>query len=530
MSDLRVLESARPFVQPLSDDERHWIHGQVFGDTPAATSHVRSAGTGAEEPDSPIGTPGSADRSGSDDVGADTLQVITAGDPAGVRRNRTLVAAAAAVAVLAAASFTLTQHDDHDRVSDVSTGSSPAAATPSPTGASGPATNPLDTGPDVTDPAAGIGEGGTDLRRPAPSSEWRLTNVIDQRDDRVIAIVALTERGLEGPLVRLETLGEFEGWTLPTSTEVDIGTSIGALSQDDTVTALEWTDASGRRLRAWSVDVPPEVIVDLATRISVDTDGHVTTNPTDATETVFDTVSFDEIGRAVEYQYTAVDGRELTINTYPGGANAQRSRIGGEDRITLVVDDETFAAADYGNGTYRANVVRGFWAWEITGVGFTSMQDLVDVAASIESTADANWQARLDPASGVLADGDRDEVIRSLLQDVPIPPTVQVDDLIENSRVQSRVFVIADLATTIVCAWADEWFTASGSGDNATAATAARALRSSKHWAMLNEIADQGGLDDEIWAWADAFNAPPGASTDPLHPLDPEALHSALGC
>ena len=70
------------------------------------------------------------------------------------------------------------------------------------------------------------------------------------------------------------------------------------------------------------------------------------------------------------------------------------------------------------------------------------------------------------------------------------------------------------------CGWIKEWERAKKTGDDASRARAAEALRSSHNWPVLKDMQDEGGWSDVFWETADKT-----AAGSP-----PEQYQGAIGC
>jgi hypothetical protein len=84
----------------------------------------------------------------------------------------------------------------------------------------------------------------------------------------------------------------------------------------------------------------------------------------------------DALGWNGSYVFTHSDGRTLDINVSGGRPRSLYSRTGSEQRETVSVAGETMSILDYSRdaaaGRYRADVLRGFWTWEVDGAPFAS--------------------------------------------------------------------------------------------------------------------------------------------------------------
>lgn len=195
----------------------------------------------------------------------------------------------------------------------------------------------------------------------------------------------------------------------------------------------------------------------------------------------------------------------------------------------MLLGDEEILVADLGDGRYRANTIRGFWAWEFDGSGFASAAEFLAFVGEVRVVDEQTWQSAL--PSSVVGSGSRAADVNALLADVPIPPNVDMDALRTSDSSESRYPFIVAVSGSLVCGWLDVWFDAEAAGDQVRMGDAATALASSRNWTMLLEIAAQGGWSDVVWQWADAVNGGPGiASGAGPQPPTRDGARSALGC
>lgn len=108
-----------------------------------------------------------------------------------------------------------------------------------------------------------------------------------------------------------------------------------------------------------------------------------------------------------------------------------------------------------------------------------------------------------------------EDAIDEILIDIPLPPEfdrIQIEQpgLFERGR---RYQLIAETTRVVTCGWLDQWFTATEEGDEELAAEAAAALETSRQWAALVEIVDDGDWSEAIWEYANAVNRGPGIRT-----------------
>ncbi len=143
------------------------------------------------------------------------------------------------------------------------------------------------------------------------------------------------------------------------------------------------------------------------------------------------------------------------------------------------------------------------------------------------------WLTRVDsqtwlqamPAKVVKA-ADHDAAVREMLQGIPVPRGFSPSQIPDEGLTTNRYQVGASVAGIVSCLWFRQWGEARSTGDRAGAAEAERAMASARHWAILREMAKEGGYPDLVWQLAAAM--PSGEWPPRGWPLLPHA--EGLGC
>jgi hypothetical protein len=138
-------------------------------------------------------------------------------------------------------------------------------------------------------------------------------------------------------------------------------------------------------------------------------------------------------------------------------------------------------------------------------------------------------QAWLDamPAKVVKA-ADHDAAVREMLKGIPVPSTFRPSRVPDSGLTTDRYQVGAKVTATVSCLWLLQWARARRSGDNAAAAEAERAMATSRHWAILREMAKEGAYPETIWELAAEMPSGHWEWAGHRHPLLPRA--EGLGC
>ncbi|GAA1549473.1 hypothetical protein [Nocardioides humi] len=124
-----------------------------------------------------------------------------------------------------------------------------------------------------------------------------------------------------------------------------------------------------------------------------------------------------------------------------------------------------------------------------------------------------------------VTDDERPDAIAQMLAQLPLPDGF--DPATVASDEPQRYHLIANVTAAVTCAWIDSYLAARESGDAVGTTAAQEALGTARDWAVLREIADDGGWSEAIWDYADLVVA--GSGTDgPKNEL--AGYRDGLGC
>jgi hypothetical protein len=177
-------------------------------------------------------------------------------------------------------------------------------------------------------------------------------------------------------------------------------------------------------------------------------------------------------------------------------------------------------------GAYDAHEFEAIWsvgdqAREARG-NFAAVADFLAVADTLHRVDVDTWLAAM-PAS-VVDPSSRAATVLQMLADVPQPDGFNVAKLDVAPGVSDRYQLGAQVIGTVSCAWIHQWT----HGTSAERVQASRAMATSRHWAILQEMEAQGAYPDVVWSIADAMNGKPLQMT-PGETLE-EWSQPALGC
>jgi hypothetical protein len=354
---------------------------------------------------------------------------------------------------------------------------------------------------------------------------WILDYATESTDPSTGLVLYTGDRGLSGPVARVELADPGSGIEFDDSRPVEVGDLSGTLGGTGDFPFLTWTLPTGQELwlEGWQVD--EQEMLDIARSVDVVDDRPVLASPVVGFVEA-DPVSATAMGHRVTYIYQR-DADQLELDAYAGGQFANALRIRGDDRETVTLDGFEAALRDYGNGRYRLNLVRGFWAWEIDGSAFASADEFLETAAHLVSVDGATWEESL--PREIVGPSGRAAAIDAILADMPLTAGFDRSALTDRDTTSSRYPLGVEVTQAVTCAWLDQWLDASEAGDEAAAAEAEAALAGSTDWDILIELDQEGGWSQVVWELAASIGQQTDARSDP-RARTPEDSASSLGC
>jgi hypothetical protein len=148
------------------------------------------------------------------------------------------------------------------------------------------------------------------------------------------------------------------------------------------------------------------------------------------------------------------------------------------------------------------------------------------------------WLAALPPE--IVRPVEDAAAVDAMLDGIPIPDSVDVDQLRSLALALSRYQLGAKVTGAVACGWLDQWAAAVKAGDDASARQAVDAMATSRDWPMLREMENQGGWSQVVWEYSremendnrEALLGVAGTETTPdgrVYELSP-SYATGLGC
>lgn len=373
---------------------------------------------------------------------------------------------------------------------------------------------------------------------------WTVTRAADEASPVRRTVVWLSDARFDGPWIEISAGGSGTATTIPDGEEVVDINGVAAQQTDiESGVILRWTDRAGTALQAfgWQVDV--DQLARLARQVTVSDAGVAVAVLPDGAA-LADAAASDALSQYTEYHFTHRDGREVQISFTPGAARGLYQRQGPTTefglygRVDVMIGDQPATMIDYGaaapgrvadagdgldaespRGEYRVDVQRGFWTWEFNTTGFESQKQVLDLVAGATAIDEPAWAASL--GDNIVFADERTAAAHQLLEGVQLPPGFDINALAVGGT-DDRYQFIAEVSGAVACGWFDEWFAAQATADTDRQDRAAAALATSHEWAMLDEIADQGGWSEVLWRHVDNLGGPGGTTQ--------QELNEGLGC
>jgi hypothetical protein len=165
------------------------------------------------------------------------------------------------------------------------------------------------------------------------------------------------------------------------------------------------------------------------------------------------------------------------------------------------VMNETQSVYDDGRITHRFTVIDRTDGTELMVSGQAdSSEQFLDLLGTIYAADVDTWLEALPPR--FVKPLERPEVVDEMLADVPIPASIDVEELKSDQSSKDRYQLGAEVTGAVACAWLDQWGAAVQSGDKAAADEAVQAMSTSRDWAILKEMAKEGGFSQVVWEYS----------------------------
>ena len=223
---------------------------------------------------------------------------------------------------------------------------------------------------------------------------------------------------------------------------------------------------------------------------------------------------------SVEYgALTFSDGdSELTLSWLPESSYASllsdRQQSSDLEEEVVVAGHPAILMGKSDKDTFTAVWQQHGYAVEARGRDFSDRADYDEALSLIHEVDVDTWLSAM--PEDVISPENGDEIVAEMITDVPIPDSVDPATLGGGDVVVDRYGLGAHVTSTVVCAWIDQWITATDAGDDASADEAATAMAGSHEWAVLEEMNADGDYPEMVWQFADAI-ANGGTLTDGTH-------------
>lgn len=241
----------------------------------------------------------------------------------------------------------------------------------------------------------------------------------------------------------------------------------------------------------------------------------------------------DEYGvKSGEVSFTNGD-QEIELFWRP--ANTHEDYV--DDRADQTIQHDITIAGQEGilfEGTYEHQGTRVFTALWLDGPlslelrgGFATIDDYRSLAETLDFVDEETWLSAL--PEGTVTASERGAVVDGMLRDIPVHPSVDIDELKTLHTVSDRYQVGAQVTGAVACAWIKQWVNARENDNDAAAQEASDAMATSRRWAILKEMKSQGGWSGVLWDYADAITSNDSIMGGRSLTVE-ESYKSALGC
>ena len=214
-------------------------------------------------------------------------------------------------------------------------------------------------------------------------------------------------------------------------------------------------------------------------------------------------ISYTDMYGAKEGEMTFSDGaREMELMWIPARLYESRVRDRQADAEEswneTILGHEAVLIQYEGTTDFTALWLDGDLAMELRGE-FATVDDYRVVAETLQYVDEESWLAAMPDT--VIEPAERPKVVEEMLADIPVHQDVDVQTLKSSPAVQDRYQLGAQVSGAVACEWIEQWIDANGRGGSAQ--EAADAMGTSRDWAILVEMKDQGGWSQVVWEYAD---------------------------
>jgi hypothetical protein len=158
--------------------------------------------------------------------------------------------------------------------------------------------------------------------------------------------------------------------------------------------------------------------------------------------------------------------------------------------------------ADTGPRYFAALWTVGHLGIEVRGK-FANLVEFEAVVRTLHRVSVFTLLAALPPS--VVTSTGRKATVAKMLADIPQPKGFSSSKLTDSSLLLDRYQLGAKVTSAVSCSWLGQWL----HGNHAERLRASAAMATSRHWAILREMAPEGGWSQAIWEAADNMNGVP---------------------
>jgi len=229
-------------------------------------------------------------------------------------------------------------------------------------------------------------------------------------------------------------------------------------------------------------------------------------------------MSFSDGQNRLELIWMSAADHDTHIKYLERGAQASWTmKIAGEKAALFQHDGTTDFSASWLDGGHTV-LLHG---------RFPNVDNYRAVASRLERVDVNTWLSAL-PES-VVQPYERSSSVESMLVDIPVHPSVDVEELKDSPEVRDRYQLGAEVTAAVSCAWIGQWVDATNEGDEASAREAVDAMATARDWTILHDMNQEGDWPEVVWEYADAMAD--NSSVPAGRPMTvEEGYRSALGC
>jgi hypothetical protein len=206
------------------------------------------------------------------------------------------------------------------------------------------------------------------------------------------------------------------------------------------------------------------------------------------------------------YRHESLDRRVASLTWGPVSQRTRRYLAAGREHIAtgLGVDARRYVYEDSAHNSFDITAFLIYHGRELSfRATVTDMSMLRNELRALTSVDAATWLRAMPPS--VVRTADRGEVIRHMLDGIPLPPGFDAGRIRGAGLIHDRYQLGAAVTGTVACMWIADWNHARNAHDRSMVKRAIAAMATAPRWPILRDMSRHGGWPQLLIAFARAM-------------------------